>query len=145
MATNLVYRNDDSNNRVEDLGLTLAPGTPVLSKAGLPAVTVTASADYRITRDLDDYFTDIDVTVTYGRGGASLKGQEATLAFDGTWEFPTADITGVNATAAHGTPVYITAARKLTATATDNTPYGYVDVPPTYNRNRGFTPIRIGA
>ena len=44
MATNLVYRNDDANNRVEDLGLTLAPGEPVLSTAGLPAVTVTASA-----------------------------------------------------------------------------------------------------
>lgn len=145
MATNLVYRNDDNNNRVEDLGLTLAPGKPVISKAGLPAVTVTASADYRITETLDDLYTDISVTVNYGRGGASLKGQEVTLAFDGTWEFPTADITGITAASAKGTAVYITSARALTNVATGNTLFGYIDVPPTYNRSRGFTPIRIGA
>jgi hypothetical protein len=145
MAENLVYRNDDNKNRTEDLGLTLAPGTPVLSKAGLPAVTVNATADYTITKQLDDLYSDMDVTVTYNRGGASLQDREVTLAFDGTWEFPTAEITGVTAATAQGTAVYITSARKLTATATDNTLFGYVDYPPTYNRTRGFTPIRIGA
>lgn len=145
MAENLVYRNDDKNNRVEDLGLTLAPGQPVLTKDGRPAVTLNATADYRITKQLTDLYTDVDVTVTYGRGGASLEGQEVTLAQDGTWEFPTAEITGVTASTAQGTKVYLTSARKLTATATDNTLYGTVDYPPTYNRARGFTPIRIGA
>lgn len=144
MATNLVYRNDDKNNRTEDLGLTLASGQPVLTKSGRPAVTLTASGDYRVTRNLDDLYSDIDVTVTYGRSGASLVGQEVTLAEDGTWEFPTAEITGVTASTPQGTKVYLTAARKLTATDTGNTLYGEVDYPPTYNRSRGFTPIRIG-
>lgn len=144
MATNLVYRNTDSQNRTEDLGLTLASGQPVLTKGGRPAVTLTASADYRVTQNLDDYYSDIDVTVSFGRPGASLKGQEVTLAEDGTWEFPTAGITGITASSAQGTKVYITSTRTLTSTASGNTFYGEVDVPPTYNRNRGFTPIRIG-
>lgn len=146
MAENLVYRNDDKNNRVEDLGITLAPGQPVLTKDGRPAVTLNATADYRITKQLDDLYSDVEVTVTYGRGGASLEGQEVTLAQDGTWEFPTSGITGVTASTAQGTKVYIVAAtRKLTNVATDNTLFGTVDYPPTYNRARGFTPIRIGA
>ena len=48
MALNLVYRNTDSQNRVEDLGKTLAPGKPAVSKAGLPVVTVTGSGHYTV-------------------------------------------------------------------------------------------------
>lgn len=144
MATNLVYRNTDSQNRVEDLGETIAPGAPVLSAAGLPAVAVTGSADYTVTESAPEGSV-YNWSFTRPAGGASLVGQEVTLAFDGTWEFETADITGVTASTAHGTAVYITDAGALTATEGTNTLFGYVDLPPQYDRSRGFTPIRIGA
>lgn len=141
MATNLVYRNTDSQNRVEDLEATLAPGTAVVSTAGLPAVTVTGSADYVRSEVIPGVGTLSGIAA----GGVGLVGQEVTLAFDGTWEFPTADVAGVTATTEQGTAVYITTAGALTATEGTNTLFGYVDVPPGYDRARGFTPIRIGA
>lgn len=145
MATNLVYRNTDSQNRVEDLGETLAPGVPVLSSAGLPAVTVTGSADYTKTEVLGD-----GTTITgFPAGGAVLRNQEVTLAFDGTWEFdkdaftsstlPTTDIS-------QGDPVYITTGGKLsTSSGGDNEDFGYFDYSTDYDTTRGFLPVRIGA
>lgn len=136
MALNLVYRNTDSKNRVEDLGATLAPGTPVLSQADLPAVTVTGSGDYVKSE------TIMGMTISgIPAGGVGLKGQEVTLAFDGTWEFP---VTGASATTEQGTAVYLTSSGTLTTTASGNTAYGYVDWPPTYDRTRGVVPVRIG-
>lgn len=136
MALNLVYRNTDSKNRVEDLGATIAPGTPVISTAGLPAVAVTGSADYVVSEEVFQY------TVSgIPAGGVGLEGQQVTLAFDGTWEFP---VTGGSATTAQGTAVYRTSAGALTTTEGSNVAYGYVDWPPTYDRTRGVVPVRIG-
>lgn len=143
MATNLVYRNTDAQNRVEDLGATIAPGAPVVSKAGLPAVAVTGSADYTVSEEIPGVGTLSGVNA----GGVGLKGQEVTLAFDGTWEFLATSFDGTApnpATIAQGTEVYITAGGKLTTTAGSNTAFGYVDVPPSYDRSRGFVPVRIG-
>lgn len=137
MALNLVYRNTDSKNRVEDLGATLAPGTPVVSTADLPAVTVTGSGDYTVS---EPGFGGTTIS-GIARGGVGLVGQEVTLAFDGTWEFP---VTGATATTAQGTAVYLTSGGTLTTTAGSNTAYGYVDWPPTYDRTRGVVPVRIG-
>lgn len=137
MALNLVYRNTDSQNRVEDLGKTLAPGVPVLSKAGLAANTVTGSGDYTVSETVFQY------TVSgIPAGGVGLRGQEVTLAFDGTWEYA---VTGATDTTAQGTKVYITTAGALTLTAASNTEFGYVDWSTDYNRTRGLTPVRIGA
>jgi len=137
MATNLVYRNTDSQNRVEDLGATIAPGTPVISKSGLPAVAVTGSADYVTSETVFGY------TVSgIPAGGVGLKAQEVTLAFDGTWEFP---VTGGSASTAQGTKVYRTSAGALSTTEGSNTLFGYVDWPPSYDRTRGVVPVRIGA
>ncbi len=141
MATNLVYRNTDSKNRVEDLGATLPAGKAVLSKGGDPAVTLTGSADYTITVPVNGAGNLSGIP----RGGVGLVGQEVTLAFDGTWEFPTSSITGVTASTAQGTAVYLTSGGALTGTASGNTKYGEVDYPPAYDRTRGFTPIKIGA
>lgn len=138
MALNLVYRNTDSQNRVEDLGKTLAPGAPAISKAGLPVVAVTGSADYVVSEVIPGLGTLSGIP----RGGVGLRGQEVTLAFDGTWEF---EVTGATATTAQGTEVYITAAGALTLTAGSNTAYGYVDWSTDYDRTRGLTPVRIGA
>lgn len=137
MALNLVYRNTDSQNRVEDLGKTLAPGAPAVSKAGLPVVAITGSADYTRTEQVFQY------TVSgIPAGGVGLRAQEVTLAFDGTWEF---EVTGATAASAQGTKVYITAAGALTTTQGSNTEYGYIDWSTDYDRTRGLTPVRIGA
>ena len=136
MALNLVYRNTDSQNRVEDLGKTLAPGTPALSKAGLPVVTVTGSADFVISEQVFGY------TVSgIPAGGVGLRDQEVTLAFDGTWEF---EVDGATAATAQGTEVFIDdATNELSLTGA--TTYGYVDYSTDYDRTRGLTPVRIGA
>lgn len=144
MATNLVYRNTDSQNRVEDLGATLAPGTPVVSEAGLAAVTVTGSADYTVSEVIPGAGTLSGIPA----GGVGLKDQEVTLAFDGTWEFLAsefADTAPDPEAVAQGTAVYITSGGDLTTTEGANTAFGYVDVPPDYDRTRGFVPVRIGA
>lgn len=144
MATNLVYRNSDSQNRVEDLGATLAPGTPVVSEAGLAAVTVTGSADYTTSETV----TGVGTISGIPAGGVGLEGQEVTLAFDGTWEFLASEFANTAptpGTVAQGTAVYITTGGDLTTTEGTNTPFGYVDVPPDYDRTRGFVPVRIGA
>lgn len=138
MALNLVYRNTDSQNRVEDLGKTLAPGVPAISKAGLPVVTITGSADYVVSEVIPGLGTLSGIP----RGGVGLRGQEVTLAFDGTWEFV---VTGATAASAQGTKVYVTTAGDLTTTAGSNTAYGYIDWSTDYDRTRGLTPVRIGA
>lgn len=143
MATNLVYRNDDKNNRVETLAATHGPGVPVLSLGGAPAVTVTGSGDYTIT-DTTSYppYTVSGIPA----GGVGLSGKQVTLAFDGTFEFPEANVTGITAaTMTQGTKVYITAALALTNVSTGNTLYGTVDIPPDYDTSRGMVPIKIGA
>ena len=138
MALNLVYRNTDSQNRVEDLGKTLAPGLPVVSKAGLPATTVTGSADYVKTD------TAFGMTLSgIPAGGVGLKGKEVTLAFDGTWEYP---VTGGTAATAQGVKVYIVPdSTYLTTTSDSNVEFGYIDWSPDYDRTRGVLPVRIGA
>ena len=147
MATNLVYRNSDSQNRVEDLGETLAPGVAVLSTAILPAVTVTGSADYTI-EDTTSYapLTISDIPA----GGVGLTDQEVTLAFDGTWEFAEDDVAGtIAATMTQGLLIYAdetaVGAATLTTTSSGNTLWGYVDIPKDYDVSREMVPIRIGA
>lgn len=142
MAKNLVFRNDNRKNRVEDLGETLDSGTPVLSLTGEPAVTVTASGDFTRTEEIPGVGTLSGIAA----GGASLKGTEVSLAFDGTWEFPEDDIAGADiASLDNGEAVYITDANALTLTAGSNTRYGSVDLPVEYDKTRGMIPVKIGA
>lgn len=143
MATNLVYRNDNKQNRVETLADTYAPGTPVLSLGGLPAVTVTGSGDYTKSEVIPGVGTLSGIAA----GGVGLSGKEVTLAFDGTWEFDkdafggTLPSTGIG----QGAKVYITSGGALTNTEGSNTLFGYYDYPKDYDDSRGFLPIRIGA
>lgn len=144
MATNLVYRNTDSQNRVETLAATYAPGAPVVSLGGLPAVTVTGSGDYTQSETIPGVGTLSGIPA----GGVGLDGKEVTLAFDGTWEFDkdawasdTLPTTGIT----QGAKVYITSGGDLTTTVGSNTLFGYFDYPKDYDTTRGFLPIRIGA
>lgn len=145
MATNLVYRNTDAKNRVQDLGETLAPGTPVLSEEILPAVAVTGSGDYVTSESIYGMtLSNIDAA------GVGLDAQEVTLAFDGTWEFPEADVANITAAGmVNGDAIYAAGSTAGAATLTDvstaNTLFGYIDIPKDYDRTRGMVPIRIGA
>lgn len=144
MALNLVYRNDNKNNRVETLAATYAPGIPVLSLGGKPAVTITGSGDYTKSETIPGVGTLSGIAA----GGVGLTGKQVTLAFDGTWEWPASEITGITAASAQGTLVnFVTATGVLTNAAVSGTTvvaYGYVDFPPDYDKTRGFVPVRIG-
>lgn len=142
MATNLVFRNTDAYNRVETLAATYAPGKPVVSLSGKPAVTVTGSGDYVISEVIPGVGTLSGIPA----GGVSLRGKEVTLAFDGTWEFDKDAFGGtLPVNPAEGVKMYITAAGVLTATAGSNTVFGTVNYPQDYDKTRGFLPIKIGA
>lgn len=142
MATNLVYRNTDSQNRVQTLAATHAPGTPVLSIEGKPAVTITGSGDY--TKSEASFYAPATIS-GIPAGGAGLTGKQVTLAFDGTWEFDEDDIANLSAaTVVNGDIIYITGALALTDSSSGNTLFGYVDIGPDFDRSRGMIPVRIG-
>ena len=147
MATNLVYRNTDSQNRVETLAATYAPGRPVKSLAGLSAVTVTGSGDYTVSENI----VGVGTLSGIAAGGVGLVGKQVTLAFDGTWEFLASGFNGTApnpTTITQGTAInFHTASGNLTTAAVGAgiVAYGYVDFPPEYDKTRGFVPVRIGA
>lgn len=142
MATNLVFKNDNKQNRVVTLAATYGPGVPVIAN-GSPAVTVTGSGDYTKSEVIPGVGTLSGVAA----GGVGLAGKEVSVAFSGTWEFPVADITGIASVAAavNGETVYITSANALTTTAGTNLKFGTVDFPKEYDKTRGLVPIKIGA
>lgn len=141
MAKNLVFAGDNKKNRVETLAATHAPGVPVISVSGAPAVTITGSGDY--TRS--EVIPGVGTLSGIAAGGVGLTGKEVSLAFDGTYEFATSGITGATSSTADGTKIYITSGLALTTTVGSNTFYGTVDRPKDYDNSRGFTPIKIGA
>lgn len=147
MATNLVFRNIDSLNRVDTLADTVAPGTPVISSSGEPAVAVTGSGDY--TRS--EVIPGVGTLSGIPAGGVGLGGKEVSLAFDGTWEFLASEFDGtapVPGTTTEGTAVnYKTADNKLTLAAVGSgvVAYGTVNYPKDYDTTRGFLPVKIGA
>ena len=141
MATNLVYKNDNKQNRKVTLAATYGPGVPVIAK-GSPAVTVTGSGDYTKSEVIPGVGTLSGVAA----GGVGLAGKEVSVAFSGTWEFPVSDITGLATVAAatDGGAIYITSANALTTTEGTNLKFGVVDFPKDYDKSRGLVPIRIG-
>ena len=144
MATNLVHMGTPADNRVETLAATYGSGVPVLSLAGIPAVTLTGSGDYTKSEAIAGYGTLSGIPA----GGVGLSGKEVTLAFNGTFEFDkdawasnTLPTTGIS----QGAKVYITGGGDLTTTVGSNTLFGYFDYPKDYDTTRGFLPVRIGA
>lgn len=142
MAKNLVYRNDNKQNRVQVLADTHGSGEPVISEDGQPAVTVTGSGDYVASEEIPGLGTLTGIPA----GGVGLEGKEVTLAFSGTWEFPVDDIAGIATVdaATQGQEVFITADNALTTTEGSNTRFGSVDFPKDYDKTRGMVPVKIG-
>lgn len=141
MAKNLVYKNDNKQNRAVVLAATHGSGEPVIAPSGAPAITVTGSGDYAESVAIAGVGTLTGVL----KGGVGLTGKEVTIAFSGTWEFPEDDIAGTTAaTATQGQEVYITSGLALTTTEGSNTFYGTVDFPKDYDKTRGMVPVKIG-
>ena len=141
MATNLVYKYTESKTRVRTLAASVPGGTPLLDPSdSRPAVTITATGDYTVTVTDNLPYGWASVTGV-AKGGAGLVGKEATLAYDGTWEFP---VTGVTTSTVQGAQVYITSAGELTLTASTNTAYGRIDYPTDYEKAAAIAPVRIG-
>lgn len=137
MAVNRIYVGDPRENREAEVGADIVSGTPVLIEDGRPAVTLTASGG-----TVGSSLTPQGYTLSgYDIGGVGNRENFATVAVNGTYEFP---VTGGLVDTAQGTEVFIDAtAHTLSLTGTDH--YGYVDLPPDYFVTAGVLPVRIGA
>lgn len=84
------------------------------------------------------------VTYPISRGGVGLADDEASLAQNGTFEFP---VTGALATTEQGTPVYFVAGSggdPDTLSLTGSVLYGRVNYPKDYTFATGILPVRVG-
>lgn len=137
MTRNAVFAYDPRQVRERPVPSGTKGGTPLL--VGIrPGVTLTARADDTTTFSLAD-----GSSRTVPTGSANQSAGNASIAFDGTWEFT--GITGVTTSTANDVAIYITSAGALTNVATGNTLFGYTDYPPNYTKATGKAPVRIGA
>lgn len=136
MALNKIYSETKSKNRSRAVPSGTVAGVPLLVNAR-PAVTLTARSDATRTDTLSD-----GTAITYNIGGVGSPAGEATVAFDGTFEFA---VTGATTSTASDVAVYITSGGTLTLTASTNTLYGYTDYPTDYVKKAGRAPVKIGA
>ena len=78
-------------------------------------------------------------------GGVGLDALQASVATDGTYEFP---VTGAGPSTANGTPVYavVSSGRitSLTLTASTNTPWGVVNNPQDYVAASDVACVKVG-
>ena len=137
MALNQIFAPTHGKNRARAVASGVVAGTPLLS-GGEPAVALTSRGDATKT----DAIPGSGITsVTYKSGGVGLADDEASLAFDGTFEFAVA---GVTTGTGSGVAVYITSGGALNLTASGNTLFGYTDYPKGYRKEAGRAPVRIG-
>lgn len=135
MALNRIYKETERNNRARTVPDGTRSGDPLLIDTR-PAVAITDEGG--ATKS----FTLGGLTVSgLDSGGVGLKDNEASLAFDGTFEFA---VTGATTSTAQGVVVYITSGNTLTTTAGSNTRYGVTDYPVGYFKRNGYAPVRVG-
>lgn len=84
------------------------------------------------------------------KSGPAGSPRGTTVATDGTWEFgdivtTVAGAAPVPITTTQGTPVYVTAADKLTLEASGNTRVGVVNYTAQPKKRAGVLPVKIGA
>lgn len=134
MALNRIYKENERNNRARVVPEGTKSGDPLLVE-DRPCVALTDRGDGEQT------FTGGGVEITVPSGGVGLGDTEASLAFDGTFEF---EVTGATTATAQGAVVYMTGAGALTMTEGSNTRFGTVDYPIGYFKADGRLPVRIG-
>ena len=133
MATNKVFQENTKNNRARVVPVGTKSGD-FLIVGGRPAVALTDRGDATKTTPISG-----GASLTLPSGGFSLKPNEASLAFDGTWHLPVTDATIATG---NGVPVYFNAG-KLQLTASGD-PVGYTDYPQSFYKRAGFAAVRIG-
>ena len=133
MATNKVFQENTKNNRARVVPAGTKAGD-VINVSGRLAVALTDRGDATKTTPISG-----GVSLTLPSGGFSLKPNEASLAFDGTWLLP---VTGATTTTGNDVPVYFNAGN-LQLTASGN-PVGYTDYPQGFYKQAGFAAVRIG-
>ena len=133
MATNKVFQENTKNNRARVVPLGTRSGD-FLIVGGRPAVALTNRGDATKTTPISG-----GALLTLPSGGFSLKPNEASVAFDGTWHLP---VTGATTTTDNDVPVYFNAGN-LQLTASGN-PVGYTDYPQGFYKRAGFAAVRIG-
>ena len=133
MATNKVFQENTRNNRARVVPVGTKSGDVIFTENRL-AVALTDRGDATKTTPISG-----GVSLTLPSGGFSLKPNEATLAFDGTWHLP---VTGATTTTNSGVPVYYNAGT-LQLTPLGNS-VGYTDYPQGFYKRAGFAAVRIG-
>ena len=134
MATNKVFQENTKNNRARVVPVGTKAGD-VINVSGRLAVAITDRGDATKTTPIPG-----GASLTLPSGGFSLKPNEATLAFDGTWHLP---VTGATTTTGNGVPVYFNASGKLQLGEV-GVPVGYTDYPQGFYKQAGFAAVRIG-
>ena len=134
MATNKVFQENTRLNRAHVVPVGTKAGDLVIVSGRL-AVALTDRGDATTTTPISG-----GASLTLPSGGFSLKPDEASLAFDGTWHLP---VTGATTTTGNGVPVYLNASGKLQLTEV-GVPVGYTDYPQGFYKQAGFAAVRIG-
>ena len=112
MTTNQIYPHSEALARAIVVGNDVAPGTPGVTKAGEPYVTLTGSGDHKPKGSIILPDGSEAEFVLRDRGGVGLADNEATVAFDGTFAFPIAG------SPAEGDIVYLTGSGTISKTGT---------------------------
>ena len=133
MATNKVFQENTRNNRARVVPVGTKAGDFIFVEGRL-AVALTDRGDATKTTPISG-----GASLTLPSGGFSLKPNEASVAFDGTWHLP---VTGATTTTNSGVPVYYNAGT-LQLTPLGNT-VGYTDYPQGFYKQAGFAAVRIG-
>ena len=134
MATNKVFQENTNNNRARVVPVGTKSGD-LLILGGRLAVALTDRGDATKTTPISG-----GASLTLPSGGFSLKPNEASLAFDGTWHLP---VTGATTTTGDGIPVYYNAGTlQLTSLGV---PVGFTDYPKGFYKQAGFAAVRIGS
>ncbi len=133
MATNKVFQENTNNNRARVVPVGTKAGDLLIVNGRL-AVALTDRGDATKTTPISG-----GASLTLPSGGFSLKPNEASLAFDGTWHLP---VTGATTTTGNDVPVNFNASGKLQITDVGR-PVGYTDYPQGFYKQAGFAAVRI--
>ena len=133
MATNKVFQENTKNNRARVVPLGTRSGD-FLIVGGRPAVALTDRGDATKTTPISG-----GASLTLPSGGFSLKPNEASLAFDGTWHLP---VIGATTTTGNDVPVYLNAGKLQLTVAGSHV--GFTDYPRGFYKQAGFAAVRIG-
>lgn len=139
MALNQIYAPTQALQREVPVTANTQPGVPILVGAR-PAVTVTAAGG--ATKTQTTGLPSTMTSVTWKNGGIGNATDNATVAFDGTWEFA---VTGATTSTLSAVEVFFVSGGTLSLTSSGNTHYGWTDYPRDYRKTNARAAVRIGA